>query len=95
MDELKISTNNGLEVENHHEGWYMLDTLTSLKNDSAQFFENKIAVCKKDLARALSLSEGTINNLMIDGLPYLKIGRSVRFNIREVMAWLKQRHAMP
>ena len=59
------------------------------------FFENKIAVCKKDLATALSLSEGTINNLMIDGLPYLKIGRSVRFDIREVMAWLKQRHAMP
>ena len=64
-------------------------------SESSRFFENKIAICKKDLAEALSLSEGTINNLMIAGLPHLKIGRSVRFDVHEVITWLKQRHSMP
>lgn len=49
-------------------------------------------VTKEQLAERLELSKSYINKLMAEeGLPHLKIGRSVRFQISEVLAWLQKR----
>lgn len=77
MDELKISTNNGLEVENHHEGWYMSDTLNSLKNGSTLFFENLKWLTAKEAAFYLRTSVGQIRNMV-----YRNQIRSYRFKNR-------------
>lgn len=59
-------------------------------NNAQLFFENLID--KKCLAEKLEVSESYINKLMkAEGLPYFKIGRTVRFNGSEVLAWLSQR----
>ena len=49
-------------------------------------------VTKRQLAERLAVSESFINKLMSeDALPHLKIGRAVRFRVREVVAWLQKR----
>ena len=61
---------------------------------SKQLIENKIDkyLTKKHLAEALSISIGFVNKLMSEeGLPYVKLGKSVRFRTGEVMAFLKNR----
>ena len=53
-------------------------------------FENLLT--KKLLAQKLGLSQSYISLLMKEeGLPYLKIGRAVRFRISEVVVWLQKR----
>lgn len=55
-----------------------------------RFFEN--LVTKKQLAQTLAVSEGFINKLVTDeGLPHFKIGRAVRYRVKEVVSWLSQR----
>ena len=52
----------------------------------------EILLNKKQLAESLALSQSYINLLMAEqGLPHFKIGRSVRFQVREVVAWLQKR----
>jgi excisionase family DNA binding protein len=47
---------------------------------------------KKQLAARVSLSPSFINRLMSEeGLPHFRIGRAVRFRVREVVAWLQKR----
>lgn len=47
---------------------------------------------KKTLSDFVGVSIRYIDLLMSrDGLPYYKIGRSVRFKVSEVVAWLQQR----
>lgn len=46
---------------------------------------------KKELASKLKVSVATIDNLMKKGMPYLKIGKSVRFNLEEIFKWLKEK----
>lgn len=54
------------------------------------FFEN--LVTKKQLAEALAISEGFINKMMLEeGLPHFKLGRAVRYRVKEVVSWLSQR----
>jgi excisionase family DNA binding protein len=49
-------------------------------------------VTKEQLAHELALSQSYISKLMSDeGLPYLKIGRAVRFRPKEVVEWLQER----
>ena len=64
------------------------------------FFENptdldrtlETLLTKKHLAERLALSPSYINFLMAkEGLPHFKIGRAVRFQVREVVAWLQKR----
>ena len=43
---------------------------------------------KKDVATLLNLSVSMINKLMTKGLPYIKIGKSVRFNEESVLNWI-------
>ena len=46
---------------------------------------------KKELAQELNVSQMTINRLMAKGLPYIKVGKQVRFVLEEVIEWLKER----
>ncbi|MBY0469739.1 helix-turn-helix domain-containing protein [bacterium] len=56
------------------------------------FFENQHYVTRKRLAELLSVCPSYISKLMrYEGLPHFKIGRAVRFSVREVTEWLKKR----
>lgn len=46
---------------------------------------------RKALAAELDCSLRTIDNLQADGMPCVFIGRSRRFILSEVIAWLKRR----
>jgi len=49
-------------------------------------------VTRKQLAEILQLSPSFISKLMSEkGLPYFKIGRAVRFQLKEVMRFLEER----
>ena len=58
---------------------------------SAWLFENYIT--KKQLATSLGVSVSLVSKLMLDGLPYLKISRAVRYRLSDVEAWLQRRYA--
>ena len=47
---------------------------------------------KVQLAQALSLSTRTIEGLMKQGLVHIKLKRAVRFNLDDVMQFLKSRN---
>jgi excisionase family DNA binding protein len=54
------------------------------------FFENLLT--KKQLAQMFCMGVSTISKLMDEhGLPHVKIGRSVRFRVSDVEAWLQKR----
>jgi len=54
------------------------------------FFENLFT--RNQLAEKFGLSPSFISKLMSEeGLPYLKIGRAVRFRVSEVAVWLQKR----
>ncbi len=54
------------------------------------FFENWVT--KRDLARMLCVSEGLINKLVGErGMPHIKLGRTIRFSVSEVMNWVMQK----
>ena len=47
---------------------------------------------RKQLAEELAVSESFVSKLMaLHGLPYIKLGRAVRYDLREVMAFLNER----
>ena len=46
---------------------------------------------KKELAKELNISESMVNKLIAKGLPHIKVGSAVRFNLDEVIKWLKER----
>lgn len=52
-------------------------------------------ITKRDLAEMFRISNTLINSLMKKGLPYVKLGRSVRFNPAEVTAYLTQMKRKP
>lgn len=45
---------------------------------------------KKELAKELSISVSMVDKLLAQGMPHLKIGKSVRFELQEVKDWLKR-----
>ena len=47
---------------------------------------------KKELAEFFKVSLGTIDNFMRDGMPYMKIGKSVRFDKEKVIEWFKNKY---
>lgn len=54
-------------------------------------------ITKHQLAKWLRVSEATINRMMSDGLPHHRLGtgyRLVRYDLGEVMAWLRKRRDM-
>jgi excisionase family DNA binding protein len=60
-----------------------------VKLESEKFFEKIIS--KQQLAEFLSLSVSMIDKLMQQGLPYFKIGKSVRFRATDVLIFLERR----
>lgn len=46
---------------------------------------------KKELADKLKISVPMVDKLMREGLPRIKIGKSVRFEYDEVVRWLKEK----
>lgn len=46
---------------------------------------------KKELAKFLNISVSLVDKLMSQKMPYIKIGKSVRFDPDLVVEWLKQR----
>jgi excisionase family DNA binding protein len=59
-------------------------------NCNEAIFENFIT--KEELAHLFKVSISFVEKLMADGgLPYFKIGRSVRFRYEEVREWLLRR----
>lgn len=53
--------------------------------------EKKMLLNKKEIAKELHLSVSMIDKLMTQGLPYIKIGKAVRFDPVEVKEWIKNR----
>lgn len=45
---------------------------------------------KKELAQHLGISISMVNKLIAKGLPHIKVGSAVRFELEEVMKWLKE-----
>ena len=48
-------------------------------------------ITKKQLAEKMQVTPVTINNLMKQGLPFYKFGRSVRYDWDEVLKWTKEK----
>lgn len=46
---------------------------------------------KEELAEKLNISVSMVNKLITQGLPHFKIGKSIRFDLKEVKKWLKER----
>ena len=46
---------------------------------------------KTELAEKLNISVPMVDKLMREGMPRIKIGKSVRFDYEEVLTWLKER----
>jgi hypothetical protein len=57
-------------------------------------FENETQT-RKMLASHLKVSLRTIDKLQAEGLPCIFIGRSRRFLLSEVIAWLKRKGGQP
>lgn len=47
---------------------------------------------KKELAKELAISLSMVDKLLAQGMPHLKIGKSVRFELQEVYNWIKGRN---
>lgn len=62
------------------------DFLLNKLSDSAT---KKILIDTEELAEQLSLSKSTIIKLRKEGLPIVKIGDSIRFNVDEVIEFIK------
>ena len=45
----------------------------------------------KDLEKKYQISRSTVDNWKKEGLPFIKIGRSVRFDEKEVERWINER----
>ena len=68
----------------------MLSSNKRQSSSESKFFDN--LVDRKGLAERIGLSPSYISYLMKhEGLPYFKIGRSVRFQMEEVSSWLQKR----
>ena len=50
---------------------------------------------KPELAEYLHVTERTIENQEKKGLPSVRIGKSVRYDLSDVLAWLKNPRAVP
>ena len=54
--------------------------------------EDKKYLTTKELAKIFSVTTRTVVNWREAGMPYKKLGRSVRFDLDEVLAWSEKRN---
>jgi len=50
-----------------------------------------VYLTSKDLEKKYQISRSTVDNWKKEGLPFIKIGRSVRFVEKEVERWINER----
>ena len=50
-----------------------------------------VYLTSKDLEKKYQISRSTVDNWKKEGLPHIKIGRSVRFDEAEVDKWINKR----
>jgi len=50
-----------------------------------------VYLTSKDLEKKYQISRSTVDNWKKEGLPFIKIGRSVRFDEKEVERWINER----
>ena len=50
-----------------------------------------VYLTSKDLEKKYQISRSTVDNWKKEGLPFIKIGRSVRFDEKEVEKWINKR----
>jgi excisionase family DNA binding protein len=50
-----------------------------------------VYLTSKDLEKKYQISRSTVDNWKKEGLPFIKIGRSVRFDEKEVDKWINKR----
>ena len=59
---------------------------------SAQLFEKKIFLSARELSIYLNTKESHIRHLIFrEKMPYYRIGRLIRFNVNEVLQFLRNR----
>ena len=51
---------------------------------------NEEIITATEIAKILKVSKPTVYKWKKLGLPYIKVGRSIRFNINGVLGWLKK-----
>ena len=54
--------------------------------------EDKKYLTTKELAKIFSVTTRTVVNWREAGMPYKKLGRIVRFDLKEVLAWSEKRN---
>ncbi|MBM3244211.1 MAG: helix-turn-helix domain-containing protein [Candidatus Omnitrophica bacterium] len=60
------------------------------------YIENKQYLSVKELSQYMGISIHTIYLwIQLKKIPYYKIGKIVRFNLREIDAWLEHQHINP
>ena len=50
-----------------------------------------VYLTSKDLEKKYQISRSTVDNWKKEGLPFIKIGRSVRFDEKDVEKWINER----
>ena len=67
------------------------DTVIELETNISRAFFDKVVWTIKDVCFALQCSERHIRELVsVDKIPYVKVGRLVRFYRDDVLEWLKK-----
>lgn len=62
-------------------------------DDAGRSVDAPVLLAREQLASALQISLGTLAKLRREGLPVLQVGDSPRFDLQEVLAWLRARRA--
>lgn len=69
-----------------------LETLKSLCENSNTKLLSENLLDRNQLAKRLGISKSYVSKLMAEeNLPYIKLGRSVRFSVEEVVTFLQKR----
>ena len=79
VEQISLSTSEKLQT-------FILESIVSIHENENSLISTEL-LCEK-----LSLSKSTIIKLRRDGMPYLRIGDSIRFELSEVKKYLIENH---
>lgn len=66
-------------------------TKTDVNSSEALFENSRMALTYAEMARAIGISEANLRQMVHRRqIPYVKLGRRVRFIPEDIAAWLKQ-----
>ncbi|MHB1011166.1 MAG: helix-turn-helix transcriptional regulator [Propionibacteriaceae bacterium] len=79
--------------------WRVCDLRRSLTFEAWRFFmlENDRYLTEREVAALTSIALPTLRNHRVNhtGIPYVKIGRSVRYSLRDVQKYMQARRVVP